>query len=382
MRLLSEVRPTLPASWYYDGGHFKRELEAIWYRDWVSVGRMEALQRPGDFFVAVIGDQEIIVTRGTDDEPRAFHNTCRHRGSVLCRDYDGHFRNGRIICPYHTWTYSTDGALLTTPGRFDTDDFDTANYSLYSVHVDTWGGFIFVNLDERPNNGLMEFLGNEPDYLKNWPLVDMRSVHQESIAVACNWKIFWENYSECYHCPRVHPELCKIMPVYKKAVFDHVDVPGWEPSYEGDTGLGTVGDGARTWTLSGQPTLPVIEGPTQEELEMGVMFSSVTGSMYVVGHPDYVRAVRIVPTGPESIELVVDWLLPSNYQVADETDLESIYALARLVIEQDGEICEINQRGLHSKRHEEGMLVPQEFELWHFHEWIREKLAMADNISG
>lgn len=382
MRLLDEVKPTLPASWYYDADHFRRELEAIWYRDWICVGRLDAMARPGDYFVARIGDQRIIVTRSANGEPSAFHNTCRHRGSVLCRDDTGRFRNGRIVCPYHTWTYSTDGQLLTTPGRFETDDFDLADYPLYAVHLDTWAGFIFVNLDERPQKSLMDFLGKEPDYVKNWPLAEMRSVHQESISVACNWKIFWENYCECYHCPRVHPELCKVMPVYKKAVFDHIDVPGWQPAYEGDTGLGSVGDGARTWTMSGQTTLPTIEGPTREELEMGVMFSSVTGSMYVVGHPDYVRVVRIQPSGPESIELAVDWLLPKGYEVNDPADLEPIYELVRLVIRQDGEVCELNQKGIHSRRHSEGMLVPQEFELWHFHEWIRSRLASADTIGS
>lgn len=382
MRLLDEVKPTLPASWYYDGDHYRRELEAIWYRDWICVGRLEALSRPGDYFVAAVGDQQIIVTREVGGQPRAFHNTCRHRGSILCREEAGRFRNGRIVCPYHTWTYSTGGDLLMTPGRFETEDFEAADYSLYDVPLDIWGGFIFINLDRQPEQNLGEFLGNEPGYLENWPLADMRSVRQETIAVACNWKIFWENYSECYHCPRVHPELCKVMPVYKKGVFDHIDVAGWRPAYEGDPGLGSVGNGARTWTMSGQTSLPLIEGPTAEERNMGVMFSSVAGSMYVVGHPDYVRSVRVMPTGPESIDLVVDWLLPEDYEVRNEDDLEPIYELARLVIEQDGDVCEINQKGLHSRRHEQGILVPQEFELWHFHEWIRSKLAKLDNIGS
>jgi Rieske 2Fe-2S family protein len=105
-----------------------------------------------------------------------------------------------------------------------------------------------------------------------------------------------------------------------------------------------------------------------------VVFASITGSMYVVAHPDYVRSVRVVPTGPESIELVVDWLLPEGTEVS-ETDLERICDLARLVIEQDGEVCEINQRGLRSRAHADGVLVAQEYELWRFHEYIRAKLA-------
>ena len=100
--------------------------------------------------------------------------------------------------------------------------------------------------------------------------------------------------------------------------------------------------------------------------------------MYVVGHPDYVRSVRIVPTGPESIDLVVDWLLPAEHGTATKDEIESIINLVKIVIEQDSEVCELNQRGLHSVRYEAGVLAPQEFELWHFHEWLREKLARAN----
>jgi Rieske 2Fe-2S family protein len=377
MRLLTDTKSGLPSSWYFDAQHYARELAAVWYQDWVCVGRAETLQRPGDYFVATIGSQSIIITSGRDKKLKAFHNTCRHRGAALCRNDHGRFRNDRIICPYHTWTYSIDGGLLETPGRIDCEDFDAANYSLYAVHVDSWGGFVFVNLAESPESGLQEFLGAEAAMLKNWPLADMRSVHQEKIAVACNWKIFWENYNECYHCPRVHPELCKIMPVYKQAVFDHKDLSDWRPTFEGDSGFGSVGDGAKTWTLSGHSSLPTIAGLTPQEIELGVMFSSVTGSMYVVGHPEYVRSVRIVPTGPESIELVVDWLLPRANADVDDAAIESIVGLVRLVIQQDGEVCELNQRGLHCMRHDSSVLVPQEFELWRFHEWLRGKLTLA-----
>ena len=178
MRTLKEVRDTLPASWYYDEEHHARELEAIWYRDWICVGRSDSLRADGDYFVARIGNQEVIVTRVADGKVNAFYNTCRHRGSVLCRKNEGRFRNGRIICPYHTWTYSLEGDLLATPGRIETDDFGNADYPLYKVHVDTWAGFIFVNLSDNPEVGLKEYVGVEADYVKNWPLdsIDRKSV--------------------------------------------------------------------------------------------------------------------------------------------------------------------------------------------------------------
>jgi len=375
MSTLDQVNPALPANWYYDREHYSRELEAIWYRDWIGVGRVESLRHDGDYFVINVGTQSVVVTRLPDGTLNAFHNTCRHRGSRLCQDNQGRFRNGRIICRYHTWTYATDGTLVATPGRLETDDFDAANYSLYAVHVEIWRGFIFINLSESPALGLEEFLGDEADALRNWPLEDMCSVHQEKVTIACNWKVFWENYNECYHCPRVHPELCKVMPIYSKGVSSAADLPGWEPEFDGDVGRTTVGDGAKTWTMSGEISLPIIQGPTEEELTQGVVFSSFSASMYVVGHPDYVRSVRIMPTGPETVELTIDWLLPSSYEVVDKQILEPILELARLVIQQDGAVCELNQQGLRSKRHQSGVLMPQEFDLWHFQESVRSKLA-------
>ena len=378
MRLLDTVKPSLPSAWYIDSSHYEKELEAIWYHDWVCVGRLESLETKGDYFVTEIGKQSIIVTLGEDEKVRAFHNTCRHRGSLLCQTSSGRFRNNRIICPYHTWTYLTDGALVTTPGRFETEDFEKSNYALYSVGLEIWAGFIFVNLAPESANDLKTFLGKEADYVQNWPIADMRSVYQETFPVECNWKVFWENYNECYHCPRVHPELCKVMPDYKDAVFDPVDVPGWQPAYDGDPGRAAVGKSASTWSMTGELALPVIEGPTAEEIERGVEFSSIAPSMYVVAHPDYVRSVRVVPTGPESIELVVDWLLPEAQTHASDAQISAIVALAKKVVEQDGEVCELNQKGLHSNRHTRGMLVPQEFDVWNFHEWVRRKLKKID----
>lgn len=378
MRLLKTVKQSLPADWYIDPDHYQRELKSIWYREWICVGRLEALEKTGDFFLTEIGSQSIIVTRSENGSVRAFHNTCRHRGSALCREPHGRFRNNRIICPYHTWTYLTDGELVSTPGRYDTNDFDAQDYSLYSVAADTWAGFVFVKLALESKTDLRSFLGAEARNVDNWPLTDMRSVHQEILPVACNWKLFGENYNECYHCPRVHPELCQLMPDYQDAVFDPIDVPGWKPAYAGDTGRAAVAATAATWSMTGQLSLPVIAGPTAEEIECGVVFSSMEPSMYVVAHPDYVRSVRVVPTGPESIKLIVDWMLPNDYGVETPAQLAALVTLAKTVVEQDGNVCELNQQGLHSNRHQAGILVAQEFELWNFHEWVRSRLGKLD----
>jgi Rieske 2Fe-2S family protein len=363
--LLERPESTIPSHWYFDADHYQRELKAVWYREWICVGREENLEKDGDYFTAEIGDQGIIVTRAADG-PRAFHNTCRHRGARICTAETGRFRNGRIICPYHTWTYSLDGDLVATPNRLDTGSFESDHLSLYRVHLETWRGFIFVNLADKPETSLLDQLGAEAENVRNWPLEDMRSVHQVTESVASNWKIFWENYSECYHCPRIHPSLCRIMPAYKLGTFDSSEIPDWTRADDGD---------AETWTADGKSTLPLLEGLSEAERDTIVTFASFTAGMYIAAHRDYVRTVRLVPRGPETVDLVIDWLLPSAYADIDKEKVQPIIDFPAQVIAEDSEMCELNQKGLHSLRHDHGTLVEQEYEIHDFHNWLRDRLG-------
>ncbi len=369
MPLLTETRDSLPSDWYYDADHYERELEAIWYRDWVCVGRAEEVPNAGDFVVRKIGTQSLIVTRDKDDGIRVFYNTCRHRGSVLCTKENGRFANGRIICPYHTWTYSLAGELVATPGRIESDDFRLSDYSLYDVHVDHWGGFVFVNLSDETEKSLKDFMAGSDERLANWPLEEMVSVHQEVKPLQCNWKLFWENFVECYHCPRHHPELCKIVPIYNKGLLSSYEASG-DPRDVDSIERG-MGEGKFTWTIDGQIKLPLIEGLSDEDIEQGMVYASITASMYVVGNPDYVRSVRICPTGAETTDLIVDWYLMPGTKEKHADKIEHMLELGRLVVEQDGALCELNQKGLKSRAHKHGVLVPQEYGVLDFHEWIK-----------
>jgi Rieske 2Fe-2S family protein len=375
MTLLERTTASLPAAWYYDAAQYARELEAVWYRDWICVGRAEDLREPGDYVVVPIGEESLILTRERNGRTRAFHNTCRHRGSLLCATPRGHFAQGRIVCPYHAWSYGLSGELLATPRMDLPADFRRENYSLYAVHLDTWGGFLFVNLSEQPAATLASFLGGEADNVRRWPLADLVSVHREVSTLACNWKLFWENYSECYHCPGIHPELCRVMPIYREGLLSYADSRAGAPPGNAGDSRPRVAPGFVTWTLNGQTKLPLIDGPSTADRALGAVFASFTANLFVVAHPDYVRSVRIAPRGPEQIELTIDWLLPPGVAERHADELETMITLGRLVVAQDGRACELNQRGLRSRRHREGVLMPQEAALHEFHEWLRARLA-------
>jgi Rieske 2Fe-2S family protein len=374
MTILEHCQPTLPSHWYVDASHHRRELEAVWYREWICVARQEDIPGPGDYVLVKLGSQQLILTRDRGGAVRAFHNTCRHRGSVLCRDDAGRFRNGRIVCPYHAWTYSLDGDLIATPKRLDSDDFDLADYPLYSVHVDSWGGFLFVNLCSEPSTDLESFLGEDRLLVHDWPLQELVSAGRESHHVACNWKVFWENYSECYHCPGVHPELCRLVPVYGEGLIERADAPGWDRQNDADTGAPRLADGTVTWSPDGQTRLPDLPGLGEAQRNAGMTFATFLPSIFLVAHRDYVRSVRMLPRGPESTELIVDWMVPPAVQHSHGEELDKIKQMGRLVVTQDAQACELNQSGLRCRAHRQGVLVPQEHGVWQFHQWLRDRL--------
>src|SRR4051812_10470074 len=212
-RPLERLEPGLPAGWYHDPAHYQRELEAVWYRRWVAVAREEEVPAIGDWRLVCIGTQKIVVLRDEDGQLRAFHNTCRHRGSVLCTEESGRFARSRIVCPYHSWTYDLSGRLVATPRRMETPDFRMEDFPLYRVATAAWGGFVFVNLSGKSPldvGGIGRRL--KPAALQN-PGIGNGVVPD----VQANRNSVPGSFSECSRCPPVHPELCRVVSAYRDA---------------------------------------------------------------------------------------------------------------------------------------------------------------------
>ncbi|MBZ0128212.1 MAG: aromatic ring-hydroxylating dioxygenase subunit alpha [Rhodobacteraceae bacterium] len=371
--LLDHCPETLPASAYYDAAWWAREQGAIWARNWVCSGRYDRQARGTIRRISVAGDS-VILLRDGDGAYSAFHNTCRHRGAELCgADHQGH--SGRLIrCPYHAWAYDgRDGRLVSTGFATPTADFDKSQHRLVPVHLMDWNGFIFLCLADQPP----EFA---PDMgvaaLDNWPMRDLVSGHVLQTELACNWKIFWENYNECLHCPGIHPELSDMVPIYRKGIMSEPESPDWSPK----AGLQpALRPGARSWTMSGQPAGPEFANLTQAERDAGHNFVTLYPTMFVVAHVDYVRAVIVTPLAPERTHLRAEWLFLPETLAAPGFDLANVTDFASIVLQQDGAACEMNQRGLHSSRYQAGTLMPQEFDIYKFHQWV---LAQMETDQG
>jgi Rieske 2Fe-2S family protein len=222
-----EMKPALAAHFYSSPDVFRLETERLFHAEWFCVGRAEQLAKAGDCLHVAVAGESILVLRGRDDALRAFYNVCRHRGSRLVRTptlpdpvtpelaNSGRLAGG-VVCPYHAWTYNLDGALRAAPFvRFDAA-CPKENFSLVPVRLDTWGGFVFVNLAAQPAVSLAEQLEGPVRRLVRYPLDDLRRGAQLVYDVKANWKIIMENYNECYHCGPVHPELCALVPAFRE----------------------------------------------------------------------------------------------------------------------------------------------------------------------
>src|SRR5262245_12892468 len=245
---MSVLERTLHRDHYLSDRLFALERERIFFREWFSVAREEALQDPGDYLVRDVAGESVLIVRTRDGALAAHYNVCRHRGSQLVPDCGrGHFTGG-IRCPYHSWTYTFDGALRTAPFLDEGDGLSKGDLSLHPVGVDTWGGFVFVHLTpaeaRTENRSLAGQLSGVPERLRRYPLGELRVARRIEYPVAANWKVILENYNECYHCGPVHPELRRLVPAFKQRGGAELD---WERGIPHR-------DGAWTFTGSGTTT--------------------------------------------------------------------------------------------------------------------------------
>jgi Rieske 2Fe-2S family protein len=371
-KALERLEAGLPAAWYHDPAHYRRELDAFWQRGWVAACRAEEIPSPGDWVVARIGEQSLVILRN-ESGIKAFHNTCRHRGSILCEKASGNFARGRIVCPYHAWTYDLEGKLVGTPRRMETPDFDAKDFPLFEVAVDTWGGFVFIDLSRTA--ALRAPVGELEQRYKNYGFENLRIGKRIVVDVKANWKLLAENFAECFHCPPVHPELCAVVTAYQDAgAWGLRKRPEDKPEYK---------PGATTLTMDGTSRLAAFERLNEKERQTLYTAETVLPNLFLNIQPDYVNSHIMFPTGPQSVRIVYDWLFEPRHLPLSEADLRHYVELWQATNAQDARNCEWQQRGIHALPFEHGHYVPQEFDAHRFAQWVRKGLgASGTRVSG
>ena len=269
-----------------------------------------------------------------------------------------------ILCPYHQWSYDLDGRLIAAPHMADTPGFDKSSISLYPVAVDSWGGFIFVNLTPQGAAPLHEQLGEIAARITRYPLSGLRIGHSIRYEVAANWKAICENYNECYHCGGVHPELCSIVPAFRSAGGGGLD---WTRGIEHR-------EGAYTFTHSGTTTRRPFPGLNEDELTRH-KGEVIYPNLFVSLACDHVAAFILEPQGPEHTSITCHFLFEPEEIAEPNFDPSDTVEFWDITNRQDWNICESVQRGMKSRVHTHGYYAPMEDFSLDIRRYVTERLG-------
>ena len=366
-------RPTLAGSDYTSPDVYQQEREKIWWGDWVCAGRTEEVAGPGDYIVRDIAGESVLITRDQDGELHGFYNVCSHRGTKFVDDIEG---TGNVrkafVCPYHAWTYDLSGRLIGTPNVKEDEFFDRSAYPLHSVTIDSYAGFLFVNLSGEPRP-LLEALTDGAESItvfERFKMDELRIGARIVYEVEANWKIVVENYNECLHCPQIHPELVQVVPLFR---FGEV----WDEEIRDDGNRMT--EGATSFTISGTSELPKLPGLQPEDYEMYYGSYEFPNLMLNL-HPDCGMYYIAYPKGPNHTTVVSEFLFRPETIEDEHFKPEPVVELWDLISRQDWEVCQRAQTGVGSRAFTTGIYPRQDRFLYWFNEEYR--LAMGRALEG
>ncbi|MFZ4717828.1 MAG: aromatic ring-hydroxylating oxygenase subunit alpha [Ilumatobacteraceae bacterium] len=338
---------TLTREDYTDQQVWESERRAIFHGGWVLAGSSLRLA-PGNRTVVDIAGESVLLARDLQGTLRAFANVCRHRGSRLCEAEDLSSQ-GSVMCPYHAWTYALDGRLIATP-HLDGDDVDKDSLPLWQYRAHEWQGMAFVSLAADPPSFDEWLTRHAPEVanLTRFGIGDLQVVATTRCDIAANWKIVIENYQECLHCTRVHPELVDLVPLYRS---------GWVTDHSREDGGVAL---ARGTTMSATPVeLPPLPGVSEVDRTSyfgGTWFPN--GFVDITG-PNVVIST-LYPTGPAHTVMTMDFLFHPDAIATPGFDPQPIIDFNVLVGDQDNRVCELVQQGVSSLAFDRGLLTPKD----------------------
>jgi Rieske 2Fe-2S family protein len=347
--VLTERATTLPREAYVSPEVFAAEREKIFALRWICVGRSERVREPGAYLLAEIAGESLIVVRGAEGAIRAFFNVCRHRGTRLCETEEG--RVGKaIVCPYHSWAYDLDGALRAASNMEDLPWFDRADYGLFPAAAGEWNGFLFVSLARRAAP-LAETLEPLESRLAPWGLARLATVRRIAYDVGANWKLLYQNFSECLHCPPVHPKLARLSDFRSGANdlregpilggYMTIDRPGGSLSSSGEMCGVPIGE------LSGDD-------------RRRVYYYSVFPGLFLTVQPDFVLSTRLSPVAIDRTRVTCEWHFAPETLSQPGLDPAEGVSLWDETNRQDWHVCELAQRGVSSRAYVPGLYSKSE----------------------
>ncbi|MBI1841485.1 MAG: aromatic ring-hydroxylating dioxygenase subunit alpha [Verrucomicrobia bacterium] len=394
---------SLSQPFYREPEVYQADLDLVWRQGWLFAAHACEVSKAGDYVTLAVGADSIIVARDAAGALHAFHNVCRHRGSLICDQDCGHSR--KLVCPYHSWTYGLDGSLQHAPAM--PESLDKSQYSLRPVALREASGLVFICLSERPPD--FEAAGETFDAVaKPQGLARARVAKRVDYLVKANWKLVWENNRECFHCNANHPQ-------YIKANFDHYNADDTSPRVRElmdaavrrseakwkasgftvshkQTGMTTFPDAERNiWYAANRTAL--VDGYVSETMDgaqvaplMGDYPDPDVGTLRMRTLPnfwnhsscDHSVSTRLLPAGPELTAIRVWWLVAAHAVEGRDYQLEKLMPFWQLTSEQDWEICERQQRGVNSSAYRPGPYSPfKEYNVDAFVRWYLNQLKAS-----
>lgn len=357
----------LPGEFYYSPEIFQREIDEIFMKDWLCVGRVEQFQKPGDYRAMRIADEPLLVCKDAQGKLNAFSNVCRHRGVEVA---SGTGNRSEFSCPYHAWTYDLEGRLKSAPlsKSVDKDNFDFKNCRLPTVKLDTWGGWIFVNFD--PDSMSFADYANIGGIRKFSDLLHPEETmisDEYTFELNCNWKFVPENVNDFYHVKIVHAtSFGKHFPDNPEWTFEnlgrfHAEYEAFTMAPEGMSLFGPM-----PWLKDRRPS------PT-----FACAFY-VQPTLNIFGRQDCIQPWVTHPISPERTRVTIWTQFPKEHFEIPTPAFEArnqVYKdFIRLVASEDGAMLLSLQNGVKSRNFKPGPMVSLENTLHYFFNYYLDRL--------
>ena len=355
---------TLPSRYYTDPSIFAREMERFFFSMWVCAGRATDIPAAGDFFLREVAGQSVVITRGEDGRVRAFYNTCRHRGTKFCVDEEGRFA-GRIQCPYHLWTYRLDGDLANAPHMNDVPHFRKEEHSLGEVACELWDGHVFLNFATEPTALGTQLAGLSAKFAP-WHMQDLVRGARIVYELKTNWKLILLNYSECLHCPNVHPVLNQL------SHYLSGENEPLQPTYMG--GRMDLRPGVQTMSIDGVCRRPYLPGVNEDDRRR-VYYYAIFPNFLLSLHPDYMMTHTIWPLATDRTRIICEWHFTREELAKPGFSADDVVVFWDMTNKQDWHLCELSQAGISSRGYRPGRYSNREDLLYQFDRYILEQLG-------
>jgi Rieske 2Fe-2S family protein len=361
-----EAATMLPRAAFTDASVHAWELEGLFLGGWICVGHADQVRERGEYVMVELGGDSIFVIADDDGVPHAFRNTCRHRGARLVDAPEG--RLPRLQCPYHAWSYGFDGALRHAPFTDGLVDFDRSCFGLHAVRCAVVEGLVLIDPSGAAGEA-EDHVGDLAGLLARYRTGDLRRARRVTYDVAANWKAIAENYSECLHCPGVHPELNRLSHYLSGETITGAG------AWCGGSMVLTAED-AETMAVEGGHGRPPIAGLGAEDLR-SILYFLLFPNTLVSLHPDYVMLHTLWPRAANRTEVICDWFFEADTMASPAFDPSDAVDFWDQVNREDWHVCELAQKGMTSPAFSPGRYTEQEDDVHAFDVMVADRYLEA-----